>query len=160
MNWCSSIMFVFIDFVLSVVFSVQFAVFLLAFVGIYAICWWLIDNLSSVVQVVRTLLQPYFQPQEDLSLIDRYGNWAGMFCLWKLILSVFFISCLYYTHSMNLNFKQLNQLQCNYNIVDRHFYKNVFKSSMVLWVCVFKLHDGIIQIGKNFHLDNNDVWLM
>lgn len=72
-------MFAFIDFVLSVVLSVKFAVFLLATVGIYAICWWLIDNLSSVVQVVRTLLQPYFQPQEDLSLCDRYGNWAGMF---------------------------------------------------------------------------------
>lgn len=69
-------MFVYIDFVLSLVFSVKFAVFLLASVGVYAICWWLIDNLSSVVQVVRTLLQPYFQPQEDLSLVDRYGNWA------------------------------------------------------------------------------------
>lgn len=78
-------MFVFMDSVLSVVFSVNFAVFLLAFVGIYAISWWLIDNLSSVVQVVRTLLQPYFQPQEDLSLIDRYGNWAGMFVKIKII---------------------------------------------------------------------------
>lgn len=81
-------MFVFIDFVLSVVLSVKFAVFLLASVGIYAICWWLIDNLSSVVQVVRTLLTPYFQPQEDLSLIDRYGSWAGMFEIKFLILFI------------------------------------------------------------------------
>lgn len=132
MHWCSSIMFVFIDFVLSVVFSVKFAVFLLAVVGIYAICWWLIDNLSSVVQVVRTLLQPYFQPQEDLSLIDRYGNWAGMFCLWNFNFKRFSISCLLYfhTHSMNLS---------NFNVQYKTLWTVTFFKlfSSQVWYCGF-----------------------
>lgn len=62
---------------LSTVFSMEFVICLFALIGVYAICWWLIDNLKSVVQVLRTLLTPYFQPQEVQSLNERYGGWAG-----------------------------------------------------------------------------------
>lgn len=70
-------MIVLINSVLSAIYSLNTLWFLFTVIGVYAVCWWLIDNLKSIVCVVRTLLTPYFQPQEDLSLIERYGNWAG-----------------------------------------------------------------------------------
>lgn len=63
-----------IDFVL----SIQFAALILSLIGIYALACWCIDNLKSVVQIIRSFLVPYFQPQEDLPLSEKFGNWAGM----------------------------------------------------------------------------------
>lgn len=52
-------------------------VYAFALIGIYALCWWLIDNLRSLVQLVAAVLTPYFQPSDDKSLVDRFGGWAG-----------------------------------------------------------------------------------
>lgn len=65
------------NWLVSAIFSIDFLVCLLAIVGVYAVCWWLVDNFKSVVQIVRALLTPYFQPQEELTLLERYGSWAG-----------------------------------------------------------------------------------
>lgn len=64
--------------ILEFVLSIQFAIFSLALVGIYALLLWCIDNLKSVVQIIRSFLVPYFQPQEDVPLSEKFGNWAGM----------------------------------------------------------------------------------
>lgn len=64
------------------VFSIQFALVILALIGIYALLWYSIENFKSVIQVIRSFLVPYFQPQEDLPLSEKFGSWAGMnlFC--------------------------------------------------------------------------------
>lgn len=49
----------------------------LVLIGLYAIAWWLIDNLKSIVQIVLSVMLPYFQPSEDVPLSEKYGNWAG-----------------------------------------------------------------------------------
>lgn len=46
-------------------------------IGAYALLLWIIDNFKSLIQIVTAILTPYFQPQENLSLAERYGNWAG-----------------------------------------------------------------------------------
>lgn len=63
--------------IIAFVLSVEFLAFILILIGSYASLWWSIDNFKSVVQVIRSLLVPYFQPQEDLPLSEKYGNWAG-----------------------------------------------------------------------------------
>ena len=45
--------------------------------GIWAVLCWSIDNLKSVIQIIQSILTPYFQPNENKSLIERYGKWAG-----------------------------------------------------------------------------------
>lgn len=49
----------------------------LAALGAYALCWWLLDNLRSVVEIVVSLLRPFFQPQDERTLVQRFGEWAG-----------------------------------------------------------------------------------
>lgn len=66
------------NWLVSAILSIEFLVCLLALVGAYALCWWIVDNFKSVVQIARALLTPYFQPQEELTLLERYGNWAGI----------------------------------------------------------------------------------
>lgn len=51
--------------------------YLLVAVGIWAIFWWSIENFKSVVQIVKSVLTPYFQPQESKSLVEKFGKWAG-----------------------------------------------------------------------------------
>lgn len=58
-------------------FGLPLLVYAFALIGLYAICWWLIDNLRSLVQLVVAVLTPYFQPAEDKTLVDRFGGWAG-----------------------------------------------------------------------------------
>lgn len=58
----------------------------LVLIGLYAIAWWLIDNLKSIVQIILSVMLPYFQPNEDLPLSEKYGNWAGK-C--KIIIIIF-----------------------------------------------------------------------
>lgn len=65
------------NWLVSAILRIEFLVCLLALVGVYALCWWTVDNLNSVVQILRALLTPYFQPQEELTLLERYGSWAG-----------------------------------------------------------------------------------
>lgn len=69
--------FTFFNWFLSLVFSVQFFLLIFVCIGVYALCLWLIDNLKSIVQIVGAILLPYFQPEENLTLAERYGNWAG-----------------------------------------------------------------------------------
>lgn len=64
--------------IIEFVLSVQFAAFILILIGVYALIWWCIDNLKSIVQIIRSFLVPYFQPQEDIPLNEKFGNWAGM----------------------------------------------------------------------------------
>lgn len=70
-------MIAFIDWLFAVFVSFDFLFGVLSVIGVYATCWWLIDNLKSVVQVISTLLTPFFQPNEDKTLAERYGQWAG-----------------------------------------------------------------------------------
>lgn len=57
--------------------SLPWTTYVLAAIGVYALCLWLIDNLRSLVQVLAAVLMPFFQPQEDVSLVQRFGEWAG-----------------------------------------------------------------------------------
>lgn len=51
--------------------------YLLALAGIWATLWWSIENFRSVVQIIKSVLSPYFQPQESKTLVERFGKWAG-----------------------------------------------------------------------------------
>lgn len=62
---------------LSFVMTLEFVAGVFILIGLYALAWWLIDNLKSITQIVLSILLPYFQPQEDLPLSEKYGNWAG-----------------------------------------------------------------------------------
>lgn len=46
-------------------------------IGVYASIWFLYDNLKSFVSIIVALLRPFFQPEEKLTLAERFGNWAG-----------------------------------------------------------------------------------
>jgi hypothetical protein len=46
-------------------------------IGLWALLWWSYENLKSPVQVIKGVLSPYFQPNENKSLVERYGKWAG-----------------------------------------------------------------------------------
>lgn len=60
------------------IFSVQCTALIFILIGAYALLWWSIDNFKSIVQIVTSFLVPYFQPQEDLPLNEKFGSWAGM----------------------------------------------------------------------------------
>ncbi|XP_026480547.1 inactive hydroxysteroid dehydrogenase-like protein 1 [Ctenocephalides felis] len=49
---------------------------LLAIFGLVALVLWLGETLWSVIQAVRSILAPFFQPQEARTLRERYGDWA------------------------------------------------------------------------------------
>ncbi|XP_059618408.1 inactive hydroxysteroid dehydrogenase-like protein 1 [Phlebotomus argentipes] len=51
-------------------------VILLSIAGIWAIISWAYDNLRSLVLIVKAVLAPYFLPQENQTLAEKYGNWA------------------------------------------------------------------------------------
>lgn len=70
---------------LSFVLTVEFVACVFILIGLYAVAWWLIDNLKSITQIILSLLLPYFQPQEDLPLSEKYGSWAGKFRCFVLI---------------------------------------------------------------------------
>lgn len=50
---------------------------LLALAGVIAVLWKLGDSLRSVVQVLTSVLTPFFQPGTDQSLTTKFGPWAG-----------------------------------------------------------------------------------
>lgn len=64
--------------IIAFVFSVQLLTLILVLIGAYALIWWSIDNFKSVIQIIRSFLVPYFQPQDDLPLTEKFGSWAGM----------------------------------------------------------------------------------
>lgn len=51
--------------------------YLLALAGVWALLWWSIDNFKSVLQILKSVLLPYFQPQDNKTLVEKYGKWAG-----------------------------------------------------------------------------------
>jgi hypothetical protein len=64
--------------------------YLLCLAGIWAVLWFLVDNFKSVVQIVKGVLLPYFQPeQENKTLVEKYGKWAGKF--YEKIFCVLFV---------------------------------------------------------------------
>lgn len=78
------------DQIIAFVLNIQFLAWILILIGLYAVLWWSIDNLKSIVQIVHSLLVPYFQPQEVLKLSERFGNWAGKLHLTFLFFCIFF----------------------------------------------------------------------
>lgn len=51
--------------------------YLLVLAGVWAVLCWSIDNFRSVLEITKSVLTPYFQPQENKSLVEKYGKWAG-----------------------------------------------------------------------------------
>ncbi|XP_011191480.2 inactive hydroxysteroid dehydrogenase-like protein 1 [Zeugodacus cucurbitae] len=51
----------------------SFAVYL---VGLLAIATFFFDNFKSVVLIVKSILEPYFQPQLPQTLVEKFGKWA------------------------------------------------------------------------------------
>ncbi|XP_055920438.1 inactive hydroxysteroid dehydrogenase-like protein 1 [Eupeodes corollae] len=45
-------------------------------VGVYSLLIYLYDNLKSVISIIKSILEPYFQPHLQKSLIEKYGKWA------------------------------------------------------------------------------------
>ncbi|KAL7042003.1 hypothetical protein ACKWTF_000991 [Chironomus riparius] len=48
----------------------------LSLIGLYAYIWWAYENFKSILQIVKALLSPYFLPNENKSLSEKYGKWA------------------------------------------------------------------------------------
>ncbi|XP_055592184.1 inactive hydroxysteroid dehydrogenase-like protein 1 [Uranotaenia lowii] len=48
----------------------------LLLVGLVTVLLWLYDNLKSLVQIVTSVLAPYFVPAENKPLAERFGKWA------------------------------------------------------------------------------------
>lgn len=57
-------------------FSSELALLVLALIGAYVLLIYLIDNLKSVVGIVKSLLMPFFQPQAHQTLSEKFGTWA------------------------------------------------------------------------------------
>ena len=47
------------------------------FVGLATVALFLFDNFKSVIAILKSILEPYFQPQLPQTLVDKYGKWAG-----------------------------------------------------------------------------------
>lgn len=63
--------------IIAFVFSIQLLALILILIGAYALLWWSIDNFKSIIQIIRSFMVPYFQPQDDLPLTEKFGTWAG-----------------------------------------------------------------------------------
>lgn len=59
-------------------FNYDVTIHLLALAGIYIVLIWLFDNVRSLILIIFNLLRPLFQPEEKKSLVEKYGDWAGM----------------------------------------------------------------------------------
>lgn len=57
------------------IYSVPFLI--LGLIGLWALTWWSYENFKSVIQIIKAILTPYFQPQENKGLVEKYGKWAG-----------------------------------------------------------------------------------
>lgn len=49
----------------------------LALIGLWALLIWSYENFKSVIQIIKNVLTPYFQPQENRNFVEKYGKWAG-----------------------------------------------------------------------------------
>ncbi|KAH8412449.1 hypothetical protein KR009_002297 [Drosophila setifemur] len=45
-------------------------------VGFLAIAAFLYDNFKSLISIIKSVLEPYFQPHLPKTLIEKYGQWA------------------------------------------------------------------------------------
>ena len=57
--------------------NTKFIYYSLIIAGVWAVMCWSIDNLKSVIQIIQSILTPYFQPNENKSLVEKFGKWAG-----------------------------------------------------------------------------------
>ncbi|KAM7353654.1 hydroxysteroid dehydrogenase-like protein 1 isoform 2-T3 [Cochliomyia hominivorax] len=46
------------------------------FVGLMTVILFLYDNFKSLISIIKSILEPYFQPQLPQNLVDKYGKWA------------------------------------------------------------------------------------
>jgi hypothetical protein len=58
-------------------FNANFLWWLVTIVGVIGLIIWAIENLLSPVQIIKSLLIPYFQPEDNKSLKQLFGDWAG-----------------------------------------------------------------------------------
>lgn len=66
----------FLKFVIAI-FHTNLPLYAIALVGLWALLCWSIENFRSLVQIIGSVLAPYFQPNENKTLIERFGKWAG-----------------------------------------------------------------------------------
>jgi hypothetical protein len=57
--------------------TADFAWSLVTVVGVIGVIVWAMENLLSPVQIIKSLLIPYFQPEDNKSLKQLFGDWAG-----------------------------------------------------------------------------------
>ncbi|KAG5674674.1 hypothetical protein PVAND_004627 [Polypedilum vanderplanki] len=60
----------------NVVFNANVPLYLIALIGAWALIWWTYDNFKSVIQIIKSILTPYFQPNENKGFVEKYGKWA------------------------------------------------------------------------------------
>lgn len=58
-------------------FQANMSLYALVLVGLWALLWWSIENFRSLVQIIGSVLAPFFQPNENKTLVERFGKWAG-----------------------------------------------------------------------------------
>ncbi|XP_023301046.2 hydroxysteroid dehydrogenase-like protein 1 isoform X1 [Lucilia cuprina] len=46
------------------------------FIGLAAVALFLFDNFKSLISIIKSVLEPYFQPHLPQNLLDKYGKWA------------------------------------------------------------------------------------
>lgn len=66
-----------LDKLIWLLFHTQLLVYLFCVIGALATLAWIVDNCSSLVAIVKTILLPYFIPNEGYTLEKKFGNWAG-----------------------------------------------------------------------------------
>lgn len=55
----------------------QVPLYILSVIGFYALMWWSYENFKSILQIIKSVLSPFFLPSENKSLSEKYGKWAG-----------------------------------------------------------------------------------
>ncbi|XP_037960400.1 hydroxysteroid dehydrogenase-like protein 1 [Teleopsis dalmanni] len=61
---------------LKMAFIWQLISYFIYLIGFLAITAFLFDNFKSTVMIVKSLLEPYFQPQLPQTLTEKFGKWA------------------------------------------------------------------------------------
>lgn len=51
----------------------------LSLIGFYAIHYWCIENFESIIRIGVHICRKYLLQSKDLSLKEKYGDWAGVF---------------------------------------------------------------------------------
>lgn len=66
-----------IDQLIWLVFNTHLLVYLFCFIGALATLAWIWDNFSSLLNITKTVLTPWFFPNDEFTLAEKYGTWAG-----------------------------------------------------------------------------------